>query len=101
MQAQPVWILYAAYTAVRYVGLTARSLATPKERYVEVWKEWQLYSSMRVTGLLVSQAALFALGLGTWTAAACALAYGGVVLAVGCHADYEATKKEEPIRKIE
>ncbi len=89
MQVQPNWNFYLFYTAIR-CSVLAYKYKTGLELPVKVWKEAQLYSSMKVVGLVVSQAALLTLGLTTPPAAALILGWGGCLASMSCYAHHRS-----------
>ncbi len=90
MQVQPNWMYYLVYTAIRCATLAFEYKNSPEEKRYEVWEKAQLYSSVKVVGLVVSQIALTALGLTTLTSVSMILCWGLVLASASCYAHNKA-----------
>ena len=91
IQVYSSWTVYLAWTSFRCAGLMYRySRVTSPELKKLILLEASVYSSMKVTGLVVSQAALLALGLATPAAAALILGWGAVLASLSTYAHYRA-----------
>lgn len=92
MQVQPAWLLYLFYTFIRCVGLALDyRKKCPTERYM-VWQKGQLYSSTKVSGLVVSQTVLTLLGLTTPISILIVLTWGCVLASVSRYAHIQSRK---------
>ena len=94
MQVQPNWQGYLVYTAARCLTLGLEYKNSSMEKRYEVWEKAQLYSSIKVVGLLVSQFALSILGLTSPLSVVMILCWGGVLASSSCYAHKMAEKSK-------
>ncbi len=100
MQTLATWPLYLTYTAIRCCVLTFRYIKGSESERIQIWKEAQLYASMKVLGLVVGQVALLALGLTPVSSALLILGWGAVLASMSCYAHYKANMMESNVKSV-
>jgi hypothetical protein len=98
MQVLGSWPLYLTYTATRCCVLAYRYATASTQGRIQIWKEAQVYASMKVLGLVIGQIALLALGLTPVSAAALILGWGVVLASMSCYAHYRAKAMESDVK---
>lgn len=88
------WNLYLSYTAMRCVGILFRylmsSIETDEVKKISkrrtVWKQVQLYTTTKVTGIVLSQIVLVIAGISSIYWAGLVLLWGGLLGSISCFA---------------
>lgn len=86
-----LWNLYLSYTAVRCVILLTKYSLTffqhngQHNRHI-VWRQIQLYTTTKVTGIVISQVLLVIAGISTVGWALCVLMWGSLLGSISCYA---------------
>ncbi len=91
MQVQPAWNWYLLYTALRCSYLTYQYKDAAHDlKQQDVWQNAQVYSSTKVSGLIVSQVALSVLGLTTPASMSLILGWGVFLFTLSAFAHSKA-----------